>query len=63
MTKSKTKSILQSKTFIVAVIQAVIGVIAVFTASYPELQAIGGIAVVKSILDIVLRYITVAPVK
>ena len=63
MAISKAKSILQSKTFIVATLQAVIGIIAVFTASYPELQAIGGIAVAKSILDIVLRYLTVAPIK
>jgi hypothetical protein len=63
MTKSKTKGILQSKTFWIATIQAVIGIIAVFTASYPELQAIGGIAVAKSLLDVLLRYVTVAPIK
>jgi len=63
MAKSKTKSLLQSKTFWIATIQAVIGIIAVFTTAYPELQVVGGIAVAKSILDIVLRYITVAPVK
>lgn len=59
----KTKSLLQSKVFWLAVIQAVIGVIAVFTTSYPELQVVGSIAVVKSILDVLLRTVTQLPIK
>ncbi len=59
----KTKTLLSSKVFWVAVIQAVIGVIAVFTTTYPELQVIGGVAVVKSILDVLLRLATQLPIK
>jgi hypothetical protein len=59
----KTKTLLQSKVFWLAIIQAVIGVIAVFTTTYPELQVIGGVAVVKSILDVLLRTVTQLPIK
>ena len=59
----RTKKLLSSKTFWVAVIQAVIGIIAVFTTTYPELQAVGVIAVGKSILDILLRLATQLPIK
>jgi hypothetical protein len=63
MTVSKTKKLLQSKTFWVAVIQAVIGIVVVFTSTYPELQAVGSIAVAKSILDVILRVLTQYPIK
>lgn len=59
----KTKSLLQSKVFWLAVIQAVIGVVAVFTTTYPELQAVGVVAIGKSILDVLLRTITQLPIK
>lgn len=49
------KSILQSKTFWVAVLQAAVGVVVVFATVYP---AVGGILVAKSVLDIVLRVFT-----
>jgi hypothetical protein len=63
MAVSKTKKLLQSKTFYVAVIQAIIGIVVVFTSTYPELQAVGGVAVAKSILDILLRTLTSMPIK
>ena len=49
------KSLLQSKTFWLAVIQALIGIVAVFATTYPS---IGGLLVAKSVLDIVLRMVT-----
>lgn len=63
MATSKTKSLLSSKTFWVASIQAVIGIITVFIAAYPELQAVGIIAVGKSILDVLLRTVTSTEIK
>lgn len=54
------KSIFQSRTFWVAVIQAVIGVVGVFATAYP---ALGGMLVAKSFLDIVLRLATTQPIE
>jgi len=63
MAVSKAKTLVQSKTFWIAVIQAVIGIVVVFTTAYPELQAVGGIAIAISLLDILLRTITQMPIK
>lgn len=63
MAVSKTKKLLQSKTFWLAIIQAVIGIVVVFTTAYPELQAVGSIAIAKSLLDILLRTVTQMPIK
>jgi uncharacterized membrane protein len=49
------KSLLQSKTFWLAVIQAVIGIVVIFSSAYP---AVGGLIVTKSILDVILRVVT-----
>ena len=49
------KSLLQSKTFWVAVLQAVAGIVAVFYSSYP---AVGELLVAKSALDVILRVVT-----
>lgn len=49
------KSLLQSKTFWIAVIQAVAGIVVVFSTSYPE---IGGLILAKSVLDVLLRVAT-----
>ena len=49
------KSLLESKVFWVAVIQAVAGVVVV---ALTQLDAVGYIAVFKSIVDILLRLIT-----
>lgn len=56
----ETKRLLQSKTIWLAIIQAILGItIAVFT----ELDMIGYIAIVKSLADIALRYVTKASIK
>ena len=49
------KSLLQSKTFWVAVLQALAGIVAVFYSSYP---AVGELLVAKSALDVILRVVT-----
>jgi uncharacterized membrane protein len=54
------KSLLKSKVFWLAVVQAVAGVIVVFQSSYPE---VGGLLVAKSLVDIVLRVITTVQIK
>lgn len=55
---TKKKSIFKSKTFWIAVVQSIIAIAVVVEAQYPELQAVGGVLIFKSILDIVLRQIT-----
>jgi ABC-type amino acid transport system permease subunit len=52
----------QSKTIRIAIVQAVIGIVTAFISTYPELQAVGIIAVVKSFLDIALRYVSNTPI-
>jgi hypothetical protein len=54
------KSIFESKTFWIAVIQASLGALVVFDTNFP---GIGWLAIAKSVLDIGLRYVTAAPVK
>jgi len=53
------KALIQSKNFWLAVIQAVIGVMVVFSTAYPT---VGGLLIAKSVLDILLRIITEAPI-
>lgn len=52
-------NLLKSRTFWVAVIQAVIGAVAIFATAYPT---IGGLLVAKSVLDIALRIVTNKPI-
>lgn len=52
------KSLFKSKTFLLACLQCAIAIVTIFTTQYPELQAVGGILVIKSCLDIFLRTIT-----
>lgn len=54
------KSLMQSKTFWVAVIQAVAGVVVL---ALTELDLVGYVAVLKSIVDIILRLITTEPIE
>lgn len=54
------KLLLKSKTFWLAVIQAVAGVVVV---ALTQLDMVGYIAVFKSIVDIVLRLITTEPIE
>ena len=60
MAKKKIKPIFKSRTLWVAVAQGVVGILAVVLTEYPEL---GGVVIVKSIIDFGLRYITKQPVK
>lgn len=53
------KSLLNSKTFWVAVIQAVAGVVVV---ALTQLDLVGYVAVFKSFVDIILRLITTEPI-
>lgn len=55
---TQVKPLIYSKQFWVAVAQAVLALIAIFGASYPALQAIGWVGILKSALDIYLRYNT-----
>lgn len=54
------KSILKSKTFWIAVIQAVIGITVVVLT---ELDMVGYVAIAKSIGDIILRLVTSTQVR
>lgn len=53
------KALFTSKTFLLALIQGAIGMIVVFSSSYP---AAGWLLTAKSILDIVLRLYTTQPI-
>lgn len=48
----------KSKTIILAVVQGISGVMIAFLATNPNLASIGVFAVVKSLVDIVLRMLT-----
>lgn len=54
------KSIFTSKTFIVACLQGLLGIVVAIYSIQPEL---GQIMILKSILDVTLRYLTEEPVK
>lgn len=54
-----TKSLVTSKTFWIAVLQAVIGIIGIFSNTYPTT---GWLLTLKSILDVVNRLYTDQPV-
>ena len=54
------KSLTQSKTFWIAVIQAVVGGLVIFFTEIPDL--VGYVAIVKSVGDILLRIITTEPI-
>ena len=52
----------KSKTIQFAVIQAIAGVFTAVLASYPELKLVGAIAILKSVIDLALRYVTDQPI-
>ena len=54
-----TKSWFQSKTIWLAAIQLAVGFALVFQSQYPEL---GWIVTVKSLLDVVLRFLSTKPI-
>jgi hypothetical protein len=53
------KSIFTSKVFWLAVVQAVIGILVAIGTSIPN---VGWLIVVKSVLDVILRFLTTGPV-
>ncbi len=52
------KSIFSSRTFWLAVAQAITGAVVIFSTQYPD---VGGLIIAKSALDIVLRFLTTQP--
>ena len=60
MVRAKVKNLFRSRTFWLAVIQGVLGVLIVVMV---ELPGIGGLVVAKSVLDVALRLITGEPVE
>lgn len=63
MASRKAKSIHLSKTFWVAVLQAIAGLLAILMADNPTLDLVGFLAVSKSVVDTVLRLVTAEPVR
>jgi uncharacterized membrane protein len=53
------KSLFESKTFWLAILQAAVGVLVVFGTSYPT---VGWIVMAKSALDVVVRLYTSVPI-
>jgi hypothetical protein len=49
-----------SKTILLAIAQAIIGIVVVLETSYP---GVGGLVMAKSAMDILLRFITDAPIQ
>lgn len=56
----KSKPWYFSKTIIVALLQGVLGVVVALSTQHPE---IGIIAMIKSCLDMVLRFVTTTPIE
>jgi len=57
------KSLVKSKTFWIAVVQALVGGAIIFLESGAIPDAVGYVAIVKSIGDIVLRLVTTDPIR
>ena len=57
-----TKALIESKAFWLAVAQLVLAGIAIFQTQYPELQSVGALGVIKSLIDIFLRANTTQPI-
>lgn len=54
------KSWYKSKTVWLAILQAVAGIVVVFSTQHPE---IGALVLMKSLLDVTLRFVTQLPVQ
>jgi hypothetical protein len=52
----------QSRTIRIAFIQAIFSILIAFETTYPELRAIGAIGIIKSLLDVCMRYMTDKPI-
>jgi hypothetical protein len=48
----------KSKTIRIAFLQAVLGILTAILATNPELKAVGAVALIKSAIDMALRYVT-----
>lgn len=59
----RTKALLESRTFWVAVAQSLAGAYLVFAAAYPGLETVGFVFMAKSLLDVFLRLQTSAPIE
>lgn len=55
---TQVKPLIKSKQFWLALIQAVLAIIAIFGATYPAIETVGWIGLLKSGLDMYLRYNT-----
>lgn len=53
-----TKKFWQSKTILIACLQAIVGILTAILVEAPELRGISLIIVLKSFLDISLRFVT-----
>lgn len=53
------KSLMQSKTFWLAALQAIAGAFLVFQGAYPS---VGWLVLAKSVVDVTLRYYTSTPI-
>lgn len=56
-----SKSIFTSKTFLLAVLQAAGGITAALMSADPNVKAVGGMAIAKSVIDVGLRLLTSDP--
>lgn len=56
------KALIESKTFWVAVAQAVVAVLIVFMGAFPDANWVGAGLLLKSLLDMYLRSLVVKPV-
>jgi hypothetical protein len=52
----------QSRTIRIAIIQAIAGILTAILADYPHLQAVGVVAIIKSLVDTALRYVSNKPI-
>ena|ERR1044072_1815522 len=52
----------KSKTIRIAFIQAIAGILTAILATNPELKAVGAIALIKSAVDMALRYVSDQPI-
>ena len=57
---AKSKSWYTSRTILLAVAQGFAGIIAAFVFEFPE---VAGLAIVKSVIDVLLRFLTEKPIK
>ena len=57
----KKKPLWKSRTVILAILQAIVGILTAVLAADPDLQKIGGLLMLKSSADLLLRVLTEKP--